>query len=235
MTSIQVNMLFVRFYSKICFDHSKQPFNMYKIHQNFSDNIQLAAKHLQLGNVIALPTDTIYGLAANAQDKEAILKLYKIKGREFTKPLSICVSSIDQIQIYAQIDHLPKNLLNDFLPGPVTIILNRTQNLNSQLNPSTRKVGVRIPKYDFVQQLTARLDAPIALTSANKSNQASSTSVDEFSLLWNRVDAVFDGGVTGNSKSGSTIIDLSEHGRYEILREGCYLKESLHILKKYYQ
>lgn len=208
---------------------------MYKIHQNFNDCVQLAAKHIQLGNVIALPTDTIYGLAANAQDREAVLKLYKIKGREFTKPLSICVSSINKIQTYAEIDHLPRNLLNDFLPGPVTIILNRTENLNSHLNPSTYKVGIRIPKCDFVQQLTTCFYAPIALTSANNSNQVSSTSVDEFSLLWNRVDAVFDGGVTGNNKLGSTIIDLSEHGKYEILREGCYLKESLDILKKYYQ
>lgn len=228
-------MLFVRLNSRICSSQSKQLFNMYKVHENFNDNVQLAAKHIQLGNVIALPTDTIYGLAANAQDREAILKLYKIKGREFTKPLSICVSSINQIPTYAEIDHLPKNLLNNFLPGPVTIILNRTDNLNSHLNPSTCKVGIRIPDYDFVQQLTARLNTPIALTSANKSNQASSTSVDEFSLLWNRVDAVFDGGVTGKDKSGSTIIDLSEPGKYEILREGCFMNESIDILKKYYQ
>lgn len=214
--------------------------NMYKLgDSNMGECVQLAAQHIQLGNVIAVPTDTIYGLAANAQDREAILKLYKIKGREFTKPLSICVSSVDQIRTYAQVEHLVAGdrgtVLGDLLPGPVTVLLDRTERLNADLNPSTSKVGVRIPEHEFVRRLTARLSAPIALTSANKSNEASSTRVDEFSLLWNRVDAVFDGGATGDNRSGSTIIDLSQPGKYEIVREGCYLKESLEILSRYYR
>ncbi|XKL59889.1 hypothetical protein PGB90_000905 [Kerria lacca] len=206
---------------------------VYKLNQNFEDCIHIAVKHIQHGNVIAIPTDTIYGLAADVQNNDAIKKLYTIKGRTFMKPLSICVRDVNNIKNWGYVDHLPVQILEQLLPGPVTVVLNRTPNLNSSFNHNIKKVGIRVPKNDFVQKLTSFLDTPIALTSANKSNETSSVSIDEFSSFWNELNAIFDNGSIGKNRSGSTIIDLSEPGKYEIIRKGNYYSNTVQILKKF--
>lgn len=206
---------------------------VFSLPKNMELCISIALKHIQLGNIIALPTDTIYGLAGNAQSTKAVERLYQIKSRDFCKPIAICVSEVSKMKQWGKIGHLSEDMLHELLPGPVTIVVNRTENLNSEFNPGIPKVAIRIPRNPFIQKLTSALDVPLALTSANKSNTTSTVTVDEFSALWNQLGAIFDGGKIGNNRAGSTIVDLSVPEKYEVIRKGSNFDGTIHILQKY--
>lgn len=196
-----------------------------------------AANLLGAGEVIALPTDTVYGLACSANDSDAINKLYEIKGRICTKPVAICVPEIRDVLHWGEASHLPVDLLEALLPGPVTIVVFKSKHLNNPyLNPGLDKIGIRVPKFDFIRNVTKQFKAPMALTSANLSSQQSTLNVKEFQTLWPRLGAVFDGGQLGLSeeqRAASTVIDLSEPGEFEIIRKGVAIKRTIELLKRY--
>ena len=195
-----------------------------------------AANLLFEGKVIAIPTDTIYGIAASTQNNYGLKKLYEIKKRDLNKPLSICVSDTSEIKLWGETSHLNESLLEDLLPGPVTIVLKRKGLLNSFVNPNTDLIGIRIPNTNFVQALSRLCTVPIALTSANISFEQSPIEINDFIHLWPKLDAIFDGGVISNSplqRAGSTVVDLSEPGHYNIIREGSALKDTLATLSKF--
>lgn len=202
----------------------------------FAAAVERAAQFILEGKVIALPTDTVYGLAAAAQDTQAIKQLYKIKGRDQNKPLAICVNNVKSLCCWGKVDCLPSGLLDTLLPGPVTVVLERTSNLNSALNPGISKIGIRIPDNEFVLNLCKRLGTPLALTSANASNERSSLAPEEFQSLWPHLTAVFHSGRLGDSASlraGSTVVDLSVPGKYHILRPGSALANTKAILEHF--
>lgn len=216
----------------IAMDYKKY---IYKLsHKN---SIQMASDLLKSGKVIALPTDTIYGLACSANDPIAIQNLYKIKAREEGKPVAICVGDYDDILYWSKAQHLPRLLLKELLPGPVTIVMYKSEHLNNPfLNPGWKKIGIRIPDFNFIRDISRSFNYPIALTSANKSSVKSSLNINEFSELWPQLSAIFDGGTIGLSdkqRAGSTVIDLSVEGYYEVIRKGCALNETLDLMKKY--
>lgn len=202
--------------------------------------VKIAADHLCRGNVIALPTDTVYGVACSANDLKAIQKLYELKDRDADKPVAICVSSIEQLRHYGNATHLPTNLLRQLLPGAVTVVLNKSPNLNNPyLNPGIAKIGIRIPDYEFIQNVSAAFVAPIALTSANKSGDKSTLEVNEFSELWPKLGVVIDGGHLGDvnnenkQRSASTVVDLSVPGFYQIIRNGIAVEHTLKIMTEF--
>jgi len=182
--------------------------------------VQEAAEIIKAGSVIAVPTDTIYGLAADAQNSSAIEKLYDIKKRNSEKPLAIAVTDVVDIKLWSYVDEKTESVLCDLLPGPVTVILNRRPVLNASLNPGTSKVAIRIPDNQFMRTLCSLVKSPIALTSANRSGGRSCVSIEEFKYLWPSLAAVFDAGALGDSRSGSTIIDLTSSGEYAVNRIG---------------
>lgn len=195
-----------------------------------------AADFLLNGYVIAVPTDTIYGLACSANCPNAIKKLYSIKGRDATKPVAICVTNIADVRKWGEASHLSDDLLHSLLPGPVTVVLEKTKNLdNPFLNPQTTKIGIRIPKCEFINSMTKVFDMPVALTSANCSNEPSTLCVKEFEHLYEHLGAVFDGGVLSQgleeNRTGSTVIDLSETGYFNIIRKGISYERVKNILK----
>ncbi|CAG2100274.1 unnamed protein product [Medioppia subpectinata] len=158
-----------------------------------NDSHLLAAKHvLTSGQVIGLPTDTIYGLAVSVLNTAAIKRLYQLKTRDESKPIAICVADIDQIGKWCDTT-VGSHVLHDLLPGAVTLVFNRSDGLNANLNPGHELVGVRIPDHNFIRDL-CRLCGPLGLTSANLSSEASCLNVDEFQHLWPELAAVFDGG-----------------------------------------
>ncbi|CAF3487590.1 unnamed protein product [Rotaria sp. Silwood1] len=175
---------------------------------------------LKQDGVLAVPTDTIYGLAGLVNNEKAIRKIYEIKGRSFTKPLAISVGYIDDLFIWSK-PTLTKDQLStgDLLPA------------------------IRIPNCQFMIELAQRLQEPIALTSANISNEPSSICIDEFKELWSQIDLIIDGGLlSSNDRRGSTIIDLSEKGYFHIQRQGIdceriikYFKRILSIKRKKYR
>ncbi|KAL6488736.1 hypothetical protein MHYP_G00024770 [Metynnis hypsauchen] len=189
---------------------------------------------LKDGQVVAVPTDTIYGLACLAQNSEAIKKVYDIKGRNGNKPLAICVGEIQDIYKYCRVV-VKEELLEDLLPGPVTLVLERSDTLNRDLNPFTKLVGVRIPDHPFMRHLCQVCGEPLALTSANVSTQASTVAIHEFEDLWPKLAVVVDGGPIGDqSRLGSTVIDLSVPGRYRIIRPGCAFSATVAVLENKY-
>ena len=198
--------------------------------------VERAAQLVLEGKVIALPTDTVYGVAVAAQNTQAVKQLYKIKGRDRKKPVAICVNSVKSISCWGKVDGLPTGLLDALLPGPVTVVLERTLDLNPTLNSDTSKVGIRIPDSEFVLQLCKRLGTPLALTSANASNEPSSLAPEEFQSLWPHLAAVFHCGRIGDSTSsraGSTVVDLSVPGKYHIVRPGSALASTKGVLERF--
>lgn len=188
-----------------------------------SDAAKEAASILKAGGVIAVPTDTIYGVAALAQHSESVARLFQLKRRDAGKPVAICVHDVADISQWAEVS-IPENLLRQLFPGPVTAVFCRTPRLNPALNPFTNLVGVRVPDSDFIRQTTKLCGGPLALTSANVSSEMSTLTIQEFQSLWPYLDAVFDGGdlsVSGFHREGSTVIDFSLPGCFRILREGC--------------
>ncbi|XP_074832524.1 threonylcarbamoyl-AMP synthase [Carettochelys insculpta] len=193
---------------------------------------------LQDGGLVAVPTDTVYGIACLAQSSQAIKNIYNLKGRNGGKPLAICLGEIAHIYRYCHVS-VPEDLLWDLLPGPVTLVLQRSEGLNKDLNPFTSLVGVRIPNHPFIRQLAQACSGPLALTSANISTQASTLTVTEFQDLWPQLSLIIDGGAIGDIQSpecrlGSTVVDLSVPGKYTIIRHGCALTPTVEILAKKY-
>lgn len=198
--------------------------------------VSLAVKLINDGSVIALPTDTVYGLATDAQNPSAIAKLYSIKGRNLQKPIAICTYNVNDIYNWGKIGHLPSGLLESLLPGPVTVILKRTPSLICELNPNESNIAIRVPNSGFVCNIVKNLKKPIALTSANESNKPSTLKPTEFLTLWPKLDAIFDGGVIGcslESRQGSTIVDLTIKNHYNIIRTGSALLNTTHILHQF--
>uniref|UniRef100_A0A0K2TL02 Threonylcarbamoyl-AMP synthase n=1 Tax=Lepeophtheirus salmonis TaxID=72036 RepID=A0A0K2TL02_LEPSM len=196
--------------------------------------IRTAADQLLQGQVIALPTDTIYGLAACVQNNKSVESLYKIKGRAFVKPIAICLAEIQDIYTWAHVT-VPKELLEQLLPGPVTLIFKRQEKLNPEFNPLTQLVGVRIPNHPFVREVCRATGEPIALTSANKSSSPSSLTVEEFEDLLPHLGAVFreKDSIPDPSRAGSTIVELCELRKFKVIREGCALDSTLNSLKSF--
>lgn len=203
-------------------------------HSSVSAIIKSAVDHLRADQVIALPTDTLYGIACLSQSPAAIKQLYHIKARNESKPVAICVSQVSEISKWGHVTVSDK-LLNELLPGPVTLIFERTSLLNHDLNPGTDLVGIRIPDSWFIRQLAASCSEPLALTSANISGAQSTLAVEEFSNIWSQLSAVYNGGPIPDSRTarlGSTVVDLSVPGFFRIVRSGCAELNTVAILVK---
>lgn len=201
----------------------------------YKDAETLAFNLLQAGKVIAVPTDTVYGLACSAANVSAINKLYCIKQRNEDKPVALCVGEVCDVQRWACVNHLPDGILHALLPGPVTLVLTCANKLDKSVS-SYGKVGIRVPDYSFIRAVANQLKCPLALTSANISSQPSAITVEEFQILWDKLAAVFDGGCLGIDsckRNGSTVVDLSIPGHYKVIRPGVAHIETVNILQKF--
>ncbi|KAL6012282.1 hypothetical protein ACLOJK_002761 [Asimina triloba] len=185
-------------------------------------NVEEAITAIRAAKVIAVPTDTLYGFACDACSIEAVNRIYEIKGRTQTSPLAICVADVSDIKRFAVTDCLPHGLLDNLLPGPVTVVLKRGESsiLEKSLNPGLDSIGVRVPDSNFIRIIAHGSGSALALTSANLSGQPSSVTVNDFENLWQHCAYVYDGGLLPSGRAGSTVVDLTEQGRYKILRPG---------------
>ncbi|XP_073758983.1 threonylcarbamoyl-AMP synthase isoform X3 [Callorhinus ursinus] len=143
----------------------------------WTEALRAAVAELRAGAVVAVPTDTLYGLACSASCSAALGAVYRLKGRSEAKPLAVCLGRVADVYRYCHV-RVPEGLLKDLLPGPVTLVLERSKELNKDLNPFTPLVGIRIPDHAFIQDLVQVFGGPLALTSANLSSQASSLNVE---------------------------------------------------------
>lgn len=208
---------------------------------NLESSARLGATMISTGGLIATPTDTVYGIASDAQNDEAISKIYEIKGRIASKPIAICVSKIDQVYKWGKVV-VDRTLLEDLLPGPVTLVFERQSVLNPNLNPNTNLIGIRIPGHRFIMNLVEYHGGPVALTSANFSNDPSTLEVEEFKDMWPRLQGIFDGGRLSScekseaaARAGSTVIDLSNQGYFRIIRNGTAYDQCVNLLRNKYK
>lgn len=133
--------------------------------------IERAVDELKNGKVIVYPTDTVYGLGANALDEKAVRKVFKMKKRDFKKPISIIVRDLKMAKQVASFGKNIEEILKKLLPGPITVILYKKKILPDILTGGSNKVGIRIPDCEFTKALMEKLDFPITTTSANISGE----------------------------------------------------------------
>ena len=167
------------------------------------------------GGVILYPTDTVYGLGANIFNNDAVKRIYEIKQREPSKPLSILVSNVESIPLVAQTSMKQMDIINNWLPGPYTFILPKKSIVSSFVSANA-KVGVRVPDYEIATGLASIF--PIITTSANVADEETLPNPqDILKQIGDDVDLLIDVGQLDN-REPSTIIDLSMHNPYLVRR-----------------
>lgn len=174
------------------------------------DNIQRAANALEVGGLVAYPTDTVYGVAAHGFLPEAITRLYEAKKRPRTKAIALLVSDAGDLHRVAR--HVPRSarqLAEHFWPGALTLIVPRAEDLPPILTGGGGTVAVRMPDHPFALRLIATAGAPLATTSANLSGSADPiTAGDVLRDLGGRIDLILDGGACPGG-TPSTVLDLT--------------------------
>lgn len=190
--------------------------------------LKLAADVLRNDGIVVYPTETVYGIAANALSKKAILKVYEAKGRNFKKPLSIAFSSLEQSKEYIEFNPIAEKLAKKFLPGPLTMVLLMKKNFPKELTFGSKYVGIRIPDNKIALDLIKRLGTPITATSANRANAGDSITAEEAEeQIGDKVDLILDGGRC-KLKKPSTVIRVLDN-EIEVIREGAIKKSMLKI------
>ena len=200
-----------------------------------TDSIKAAAQSLIAGHLVAFPTETVYGLGADATNETAIAKIYKAKGRPADHPLIVHISSIDDINDWAQdINEYAINLARDFWPGPMTLVFKRTDLAKDFITGNQNTVGLRVPNQSIALALLKEFQAlggkGIAAPSANRFGAVSPTTAqavkDELeNYLDQTKDIILDGGPCQVGVE-STIIDCTSQTP-QILRLGAITKEMI--------
>ena len=184
------------------------------------EKLMEAVRILLEGGVAAFPTETFYGLGADARNEAAVEKIFRIKGRNFHNPIALIVA--DEREVVPLVEEIPataKILMQRFWPGPLTLIFRATPSVSPRLTGGTGKIGIRVSSHAIARLLAAALSGPLTATSANLSGRPECSSADEvIRTLGDLPDAVIDGGPTPGG-SGSTILDVTVSPP-QILREG---------------
>ncbi len=185
-----------------------------------TDQVERAAEILRGGGLLAVPTETVYGLAANGSDPGAVERIYEVKGRPTVKPLSLMVSGPEAIPALAlDVPGAARALAEAFWPGPLTIVLKAKESIPSIVRAGGGTVGLRCPDHPLTLAVLRAVDFPLAAPSANPSGLPSPKTAREVLAYFDgRIDAVLDGGPCGLGKE-STIVSLAE-APYRILRCG---------------
>lgn len=176
------------------------------------DLLDRAVSVLMHDGIVIYPTETVYGLGADAFSDNAILKVYEAKKRPLAQPLSIAVAGFDMLSAVAIVEPAMEAFLEKFLPGPVTVVLRAKHSVPRMLTGGTGMIGIRIPAHETALQLIERFDSPITATSANLHGAREPAAPDECTVPR---DLFIDGGRLPGTPS--TVIDLTTMA---ILRRG---------------
>jgi L-threonylcarbamoyladenylate synthase len=173
--------------------------------------IKMAAEFLRKGGLIAFPTETVYGLGANAFDKNAVNKIFIVKGRPNDNPLIAHICNEQQLlSLVKRVPNNARSLMDCFWPGPLTIILKKKKSVPDEVTAGLSSVAVRMPKNKIALELIKTANVPIVAPSANISGKPSPTNVKHvIDDLDDKIDCIIDG---GNVDIGleSTVIDLTQ-------------------------
>jgi L-threonylcarbamoyladenylate synthase len=188
--------------------------------------IKQAVDELLLGNIVALPTDTVYGLAVDIGNIEAVNKLYSLKQRPLNKPSSIAVAHPQEIGYWVkEISQDAQKLIDAFWPGPLTLILPAASHVPYAVNAGYPSIGLRCSASEILREVILLLGRPLCLTSANPAGERAAMRAQEVRHYFHNDLFLIekDDVVTGKA---STIIDLSQHP-YCILREDAISRENI--------
>ncbi len=182
--------------------------------------IKYAAEQIQAGQVLGMPTDTFYGLAADPFNLRAVERVYEIKSRLRHKPLSLLIENVDQAEEFAR--PLPDDfhlLARRFWPGPLTMIVPAASHLPLKVTANTGNVALRVPAAEIPLAVVRAAKIPITATSANLSGATECTTAEQVQeQLQDRISMIVDGGKSPRTVS-STIVHFRADGTWQILRE----------------
>ena len=172
--------------------------------------IDRAVEAIKAGGIVAFPTDTVYGLGADAFNQEAVEKIYKVKQRPFHLPLPILLADVTQISTVAgYVPDFAQFLIKHFWPGGLTLVLPRAESLPEIITSGSDKVAVRIPDHIIPVTIIRRLGMPVVGTSANISDEPSVLTAQEVAAqLGDKVDLIIDGGMCPGGME-STVVDVT--------------------------
>lgn len=191
--------------------------------------IARAAAILRAGGLVALPTETVYGLAARADRSDAVAKIYSAKGRPDFNPLIVHVVGIEHAQRIARFDDRARLLAAHFWPGPLTLVLPLAEQagLAPAVSAGLPTIGLRVPEHPIMHAVLHQTEVPLAAPSANRSGSVSPTDAAHvLSTLDGRIDGLVDAGPTGRGLE-STIVALRDDGSWQLLRPGPIAHEEL--------
>lgn len=171
--------------------------------------------------VIIFPTDTVYGIACNCFSEKAIKKVFDIKKRPENKPINVLSNNLDKIKLVSRnINEKEEFLINKYMPGALTIILDKNEKVSDILTAGLDTIGVRIPKNNISLRILENVSYPLATTSANISGDSAGIKITDFLKEFDGVvDAIIDGGET-DLKVASTIVRVESDNKLKIIREG---------------
>lgn len=194
----------------------------------FDEAVAAAAEALRRGGVVLYPTDTLYGLGADALNEDAIARVKMIKEREEQKPVQVLVESMEMAEQYAEVTDLAQSLSNNFLPGSLAIVLNKKESVPNTLSgEASGTVGIRVPNNQFCLALARAFGKPFTTTSANRSGFETLSNPDEIlEQLGDKaqyIDVVIDQGEIAN-RLPSTVVD-ARGDAIAIIRDGAIPRE----------
>jgi len=172
--------------------------------------IERAAENLREGRVMAFPTETFYGLGADAKNETAVKKIFRIKGREFNNPIPIIIGTREKLGgLVEEIPEAAQRLISVFWPGPLTLVFRASKAVSPRLTANTGLIGIRISSHPIARMLAQALGAPLTATSANLSGETECTTAREVvHSIGPFIDGIIDGDKTPGHK-GSTVINIA--------------------------
>ena len=192
-----------------------------------AEQISVALAALKDGEAIAFPTETLYGLGADALNAAAVEKIYRLKGRDPTNPIPVLVADRVMLDVLVtEIPPLAERLITEFWPGPLTLVLPARRNIPAPLLNSSGGVGMRISSQPIATELVQRLGRPLTATSANPSGKPPAHTVEEARNYFAADIAVFVDGGALVSKTGSTVAAINGD-KIKIIRAGDIARSEL--------
>lgn len=193
------------------------------------EDIKKAAEIIKNGGLVGMPTETVYGLGANALNPKAVLDIFKAKGRPADNPLIVHISDVSQIEKFSLAEEIPENakiLAKKFWPGPLTMIVKKGKAVPDEVSAGLDTVAIRFPSHPVAQKLISFAGLPVAAPSANLSGSPSPTTPQHVMRdLKGKIPAIIDGGIC-NVGLESTVITLAENPP-RLLRPGGITLEQL--------
>jgi L-threonylcarbamoyladenylate synthase len=184
------------------------------------DTIQKAASTIKAGGIIVFPTHGLYGLGADAFNRQAVQKLYSIKQRPPRKPILILIERAEQLaSLVSHVNPIATQIMDRFWPGKITLVFEASARVPTTLTGGSTKIGVRQPGHPAAVALVKAVGGPITGTSANLSGRPGCRQVSDLEpALIRRLDLILDAGILAGGR-GSTVVDVSRETP-QILREG---------------